>query len=170
MTNFKKAIQGLNKQLNKSGKLTIMTDAKTKSMLKQEAKRLQDLLRQEISYYKTVIYPIPVVYERTGNWEDSIYVAEPYKDVDGRWVISIKFDRDKAIHPSVIYPNDPSWAGYVPWLMEVGWRTRYDEVHPIYMFTRFEGVHYIKKAIDKYNQNNQYGIQVHVYWGDQLYI
>lgn len=176
MSNLQGFLNGLDKKMQQSsGSFTNRTNAKVKEMLIVEASRLQYLLRQEISYYKTVVYPEPVYpleYNdgvRTGDWENSIYVTEPFKSPDGRWVISIKFDRDKAIHPSVVHPDDSSQAGYVPWLLEVGWKWHNDP-HPVHMFTYFEGAHYIQKAVQKFNASNPHNLKISVYWGDTKYI
>lgn len=136
------------------------------NLMKSEARRLEEYIKTEISRYLSSY--TPVVYERTMNWFNSLRVGEPTINTSGSTQIRIYFDPVMAYHPSIIGENQPD--GYVPWLMEVGWKLP-ESIQPgRYRFTYFEGTQVIKKAVERYNSSNPYGIRVNVYYGDEKYI
>jgi hypothetical protein len=110
----------------------------------------------------------PTVYVRTGATVDSIRVGKPEKISINEWALAITFDESLANHPSVIGSNQPD--GYTPWLLEVGWNIE-DKVQPSRpMFTQHAGTHYITKAVNRFNENNPYGLKVTVEHNGERYI
>lgn len=164
--------EDLAKYLNQSeaGKGNIFTvpisddEGSVKKVLEEEAKRLEQLIKEEIVHYYNSYKPVR--YKRTFNWLNSLRVDKP--NIEGNKAsIRIYFDDNLAYHPSVVSSDQPK--GYVPWLMESGWQVKKMK-KVIYRFTYFEGTHYIKNAIEKWQQTNQYGLKIAVYFNGEPYI
>jgi hypothetical protein len=134
-------------------------------LMRSELKKLEGYLKEEIEAYKASYQP--KVYVRTGNWENSIRLNEPY--IEGNTIVAkIDFDEDLANHPSVIGSDQPD--GFVPWLLETGWDIN-DKVQPRRpMFTDHPGTHYIKKAVDRFNAENRFWLKVNVYYNGVKYV
>jgi hypothetical protein len=125
---------------------------------------LQKYMIEELdAYYQSYS---PTVYQRTGNTVNSIRVGKPNKISINEWSLEITFDESLANHPSVFGQED----GYTPWLLEVGWNIE-DKVQPSRpMFTKHAGTHYITKAVNRFNENNPYGLKVTVEHNGERYI
>lgn len=166
---------GINDTLGKiNKKLASGGTEQIKKILTKEAKLLQKMIRAEIANYKssytnkTDKFGRPY-YIRTGNWEKSIKVSAPYTQ-DGKLAIKIYFDPNKALHPSYVKYGDQTQAGYVPWLLEVGWKWKKRTPLPL-MFGQFVpkgGSKYIEKAIKKFNAvQRPYKLQLSVFLDDK---
>jgi hypothetical protein len=154
-------IKDLAKYLNSpEGQSKLINQSNIKQALNSEAQRLQTYLVEEINDHLNNF--IPEYYHRTGAWLESIRV-NPVQQIGNAFIITITFDDEFAYHPSVAGGDD----GYVPWLMEVGWKNHdYKTPH----FQGFEGTHYIKKAVERWNADNKFGFHISVYHGDERYI
>ncbi|WP_010498386.1 hypothetical protein [Paenibacillus elgii] len=151
----------LNKFLSSAiGQQLLFNQDSIKRALQSEAERLQKYLIEEID--KHLMSYQPIEYERTGAWLESIRV-NPAKRVGNEFSISITFDDQFAYHTSAIGGED----GYVPWLMEVGWK---DHSKQTPHFKGFKGTHYIKNAVERWNQDNKFGFEIRVYHGKERYI
>jgi hypothetical protein len=84
--------------------------------------------------------------------------------------VTIGFNPSIATHPSIIHPNDSSQAGYVPWLMEEGWNAEKlanSKGKDIYRFTWFDGIHYVKNAVEQFKSSNPYNLIIEVYFENE---
>jgi hypothetical protein len=163
MASIEEQLKNIAKQM---GNVKISNGFDVSKFLKQEGERLKKYIEEEIAIYKTSY--TPKIYIRTGNWENSMELGNPYQD-GNNMIIEIRFNPVLANHPSVIHPEDESQQGYVPWLMEVGWH--WHKPHKVIpRFTDFEGTQYIKKAVERYNANNPYGFKIKVYHDNKQYI
>lgn len=161
-----KSLDELSKYLGSpNGFDSIIDQSNVRQILINAAHMLEDYLKEELQNYFDSYQPKE--YVRTGNTVNSIRVSEPYKSGVG-WSIEIYFDESLALHDSVIGNNQPK--GYTPWLLEVGWNIENKVGFSRPMFTSHPGTHYIKHAVEKFNRDNQYGLEVHVYHGDDKYI
>lgn len=135
-------------------------------ILKQEAERLEQYIKEEINNYYNSYEPKE--YERTYNWLKSLRIDEPKPNSDGTVSMEIYFDQDLAYHPSVMGKDQP--MGYVPWLLEVGWSIEEKVGFSRPMFTSHPGSRYIAKAVQRFNENNPHGLKVMVFHGDERYL
>jgi len=143
-----------------NGQQSVFNQDSIKRALQSEIERLQKYLIEEIN--KHLMSYKPKEYQRTGSWLESIRV-NPIKRIGNEFSISITFGDEFAYHPSSIDGED----GYVPWLMEVGWKDRsYSTPH----FDGFQGTHYIKNAVERWNRENRFGFNVKVFRGTKRYI
>lgn len=143
---------------NNNSLIAISSTQDFKSRMRKEGDRLRRYLQEEIqAYYDSYT---PMYYERTYDWLNSVRVSDPYVE-DGAMKVKIYFDDNLAYHPSVMGQED----GYIPWLYEVGFRTRLDSVKSIYRFTNYEGFHPVLKAMNRYNSDNPLGFKIIVQTG-----
>ncbi|MCM3274164.1 hypothetical protein [Paenibacillus elgii] len=155
------SVADLNRYLSSSnGQQMLFNQDSIKRALQSEAERLQKYLIEEID--KHLMSYQPIEYHRTGAWLESIRMS-PVKRVGNEFIISITFDDQFAYHPSVIGGED----GYVPWLMEVGWK---DHSYSTPHFKGFKGTHYIKNAVERWNRDNKFGFKIRVYHGKERYL
>lgn len=136
----------------------LVNDTQIRRALQSEIERLQRYLYDEVNnHYNNFT---PEVYKRTGNWIESITVNPIVRDSSG-YSVSITFDDSLAWH------NTTGEAGYIPWLMEVGWKDNsFETPH----FLGFKGVHYIKNAVERWNNDNKFGFVISVWNGNERYI
>lgn len=147
------------------GQSQLFGDQSIIKTIEKEALRLEKYIKDAIQEYYNSYQP--KVYKRTFAWMNSVRVGKPYIE-NGYVYIEIYFDKEYALHPSIMKGNYPD--GYVPWLMEVGWNIRDKVKIDKYRFTHFEGTHYIRKSIEKWEQENKYGLQVAVYLDGERYL
>lgn len=154
------------KKLIKSeyGQKAILTntanESQIKLILKQAGNRLEALMKEELQAYFDSYEPVE--YLRTGYTMESFRVSEPIKTAFNSYQLKIYFNEGLANHPSYISDNQPD--GYTPWLLNVGWKTKMDDIWNIDRFTRFSGTNYITKAVERFNKENILGLKVHVYY------
>jgi hypothetical protein len=143
------------------GKSELISQENIKSALISETERLQRYLIEEINNHLDNF--TPTIYKRTGAWLESIRINPPVL-IGDQYSMSITFDDNFAYHPSVVPNGEP---GYIPWLMEDGWKDKsYIDPH----FDGFSGTHYIKNAVERWNNDNKFGFKITVYHGDEIYI
>lgn len=146
-----------------AGKQKMLSDASVRKALNSELERLQRYLIEEINAYLNSYSPVE--YQRTGAWLESIRVNEIQK-VGNEYSASITFDDEFAYHDSLFEGEQ----GYVPWLFEVGWHWDQSKQPRIPRLSDFEGTHYIKRSVERWNQDNRFGFKIAVYHGDERYI
>lgn len=139
---------------------------KLAGILRKEAARLELYMKEELEKYFQSYQPKK--YKRTGNTLESFRIEEPEAHEDGTASIKITFDPALAYHPSVM-DEETQPEGYTPWLLEVGWDIS-DKVPGKPMFSEHPGVAYVKKAVERFNADNPYGLVVMVFHGDERYI
>lgn len=161
MSDLAKAVsQGMN---------TKMENGRTiEQTMRQEAERLKNMIRRNINNYLTDPANFPKVYDRTDQWMESLEQVPIKIETNGRLVtVTIGFNATMAWHDSIIHPSDQSQQGYVPWLMEQGWHSKKLEAYlhkEVYRFTRFDGIHYVKKAVEQFQASNPYKLIIEVYF------
>lgn len=118
--------------------------------LHEAGQLLERLLQDEIdAYYKSYD---PVQYVRTYDFQNSLRLSNPIKSGMNEWSIEVYFDGQLADHD----------GAYVPTLIDEGWDNRSKTGKDIPRFTHYEGYNYIKRAVDKFNSINKFGLQVRV--------
>jgi len=129
---------------------------------KKEIGRFKKYIEEEIaSYYFNVEEGDN--YKRTGNWLFSILESNIEFDIISNILVGTIHFTDEAIHPSIMKNGK---SGYVPWLYEVGWQWK-DDRYPRYHFTHYDGIQYMKKAVDKFYSNNPYKIKINVFFENE---
>jgi len=136
-------------------------------IMKKEVNTLKSYIEHELNSALEFSWT-PTVYERTGKTMESIYISQEPTIVGNSIVAGIGFIDNLVMHDS--YMGDGQPKGNTSWLLEVGWdisdktglHRAFFDVHP--------GYHYLEKAITRFNQNNEHGIQVNVYIDDAKYI
>jgi len=130
--------------------------------LTKEAKLLEQYLQEEIAKYKASYTPIR--YVRTGEWERSIHVSAPR--IEGNSIImEINFS-DSVMHESAMGGE----MGDVSSIMEIGvyWGRKFG-ISPN-KFSNWNGTHYIRNAVNRFNKDNESGITLEVFIGEEKYI
>lgn len=146
---------------SQEGTSELFDDREIKKLLTKEARRLEQLVRQELQKYMESYDPVE--YTRTGYTAQSIKVGIPKKTGMNEWTIAITFRENLANHPSYVGQDQPD--GYTPILLELGWVSRglEKQIGQVDRFTRFEGSNFISKAVQKYNKKNPHGFMVKMF-------
>ena len=102
----------------------------------------------------------PINYERTFDFMDSLY-AENFlqaRVVGDRIELRVSFIDSMAYH----YNFNNSHKSYVPLLINCGWNAPKLEarVGKVHRLTYYEGYHFVEKAINQFNKQNQYGVYI----------
>ncbi|MEK4008333.1 hypothetical protein [Paenibacillus sp. FSL H3-0333] len=135
-----------------SGQKLVFSQSNIKKTLREAALLLEKILKEEVqAYYDSYE---PVIYERTYGMRDSLRVS-PISMVGNEMQISIYFDRTQSTHPS-IFGGEP---GYAAELINDGWAWGNQSVN-IYRLSRYEGFHFIEKAIDRFESQNRWGLKI----------
>ena len=128
-----------------------------KYILKNEVDRLKKYIQDEIDLM--YISYSPKVYHRTGLFRQSLFVDDTVDiSANGKQLtMHVKFNDSLAFHNSLWHGS----SGYLPilWSEEWAWK---DQSNPIERFTYWGGNGFLQAAIDKYNQDNPYGIVVKI--------
>lgn len=157
-------IKDLLKYVNSdTGKQRIMSDVNVRKALNSELERLQRYLIEEINAYLDSYSPVQ--YQRTGAWLESIKV-NPIQQNGKEYSASITFEDSLAYHDSLFGGEQ----GYVPWLFEVGYHWDESKQPRIPRLSDFDGIHYIKRSVERWNRDNKFGFKIAVYHGDERYI
>jgi hypothetical protein len=136
-------------------------------LIEEEMETLKSYIEHEL--HKALEFSwTPTVYERTGDTMKSIVVIQKPKIEKNYIVASIGFDDTYALHDSVMGKHQPK--GYTPFLLEFGWDISDKTGKTRAMFDVHPGYQYIKKAVERYNKGNRYGITISVYTNDKKYI
>lgn len=121
-------------------------------ILKSETNRLKQFIQNELDMAYMSYYP--KVYHRTGLFQQSLFVDDAISvSASGKQLtMNVKFN-DLAWHDSLWNGS----SGYLPVLWSEGWSWK-DQSDPRERFTYWNGNHFLKNAIEKYNNDNSYGI------------
>lgn len=115
-----------------------------KDVLKTAAEALKFYLQKWILNYYNSYYPS--VYPRTGQFYDSLLVN--VTSIDGKLTAKVYFDDNKVIRDSIWTDKNPNQPkGYLPALLNDGWKVTKGGHKDIHRFGFFEGTHFIEAAI-----------------------
>lgn len=102
----------------------------------------------------------PRIYQRTYDFQDSLYAEDfIHAKVNGNRIeLSVSFRPSMAYHRNLFDDHD----SYVPLLINSGWQADKLEIKlgVIPHFTRYEGYHFIEKAVSMFNHTNPYGVYI----------
>ena len=138
-------------------KLRLPNGRTFEQQMKYEAKRFLKILQEEIDkWYRSYS---PKMYQRSYDMIHSIY-AEDYVDIDTSGTqLTIKIKQtDEAMHKSL-------WGGgevNALLLMNYGYKVSKGWHKDIPYFGYRDGGHFIEKAIERFNQDNYFGIEVNI--------
>lgn len=138
-------------------KLRLPNGRTIEQQMKYEAKRFLKILQEEIDeWYRSYS---PKMYQRTYDMKTSIYV-EDFVDIDSsgtQLTVRIK-QTDEAIHESL-------WGGgevNALLLMNNGYHVSGGWHKDIPYFGYREGGHFLESAVERFNQDNYFGIEINI--------
>ncbi|WP_342421913.1 hypothetical protein [Paenibacillus sp. FSL E2-0178] len=135
-----------------TGKQMVFGQENIRKALREATSLFEKILKEEVqAYYDSYK---PVNYERTYGMRDSLRVS-PITMVGNELQISIYFDRAQSTHPS-IFGGEP---GYPAGLINDGWAWGSQSVN-IYRLSRYEGFHFVEKAMARFESQNRWGFRV----------
>lgn len=138
-------------------KLRLHNGRTVEQQMKYEANRFLKILQEEIDDWYNLYSP--TVYSRTYGMQNSIY-AEDLVDIDSsgtQLTVKIKYT-DEAMHESL-------WGGGTVdtlLLMNNGYQVKNGWHKDIPYFGYREGGHFLEKAVERFNQENYFGIKVNI--------
>lgn len=137
------------------------TNLTYRQILKNETKRLKDILQKKIEdYYNSYS---PKVYDR-GNHGGNLRYSLSVDDIcsvsaNGMKLIMNININENAIHNSIL---DDSEANAF-WLINDGWQVKKDVwFKDIYRFGYYEGAHFVEDAVEEFERTSKYGIKVQI--------
>lgn len=141
-------------------------DNSAKLALELEGERLRKiavkLWRQYLSSYN------PKVYVMTGKSEKSIKLGKVKRLDAFTFGIELYFDNDLAYHDSVM--GSGHRKGHSIMLISEGWRVKKSARNAdVYRFGYFEGINYIGRIIEEFNDGARRGITLEVNWAGDKY-
>ena len=104
----------------------------------------------------------PKIYQRTYDFQDSLYAEDfIHARVNGNRIeLSVSFRPSMAYHKNLFGDH----MSYVPLLINSGWHSKKLEDRiggkEIPRFTRYEGYHFLEKAVQMFNRTNPYGVYI----------
>ena len=142
-----------------SGKVKMWNGLTIRQNLEKAVDYLYDCVDNFIQEY--YLSYEPKVYERTFDFQDSLYAEDfIHARVNGNRIeLSVSFRPSMAYHWNI-------WGdhmSYVPLLTNSGWHSRKLEDaigHSVPRFTRYEGYHFVEKAVQMFNRTNPYGVYI----------
>ena len=127
------------------------------AILLREAQQLRSWINRFIAlYYDSYT---PKVYRRTYAFRNSLEMPEI---VNGH--IVIRFTGAMVRHQSLFGGG----YGYVPSLINYGWRWKNQSVKPIHRFTYYEGDHFLEDAIHAYLSSTKVHVTIEVHDGSKI--
>jgi hypothetical protein len=143
---------------NNSTNVPLANGRDIEQIIKQEANKLRDFVRQEILlYYESYE---PKEYVRTEGLLNSLRV-DAVKNEGDALSVRIWF-AEAATHPSVL--GEGQDAGFTPILIDQGWHVKRGWHKDIPHFGFQKGSHFIRNAVKKYNRDNKYGFKIAAYY------
>lgn len=130
-----------------------MKSGEIEKVLIKATRELEGYLKEGLQSYFSGYNPKQ--YDRTGQTMNDINVALPVQTSPGIWNVSIEMNSP---HKSLFGGED----GNTLRLLNTGFEWEHQPDTPIEHFSRFEGTNYVQEAVDKFNKNNQYGINVRI--------
>lgn len=138
-------------------KLTLPNGRTLEKQMKYEAKRFVLILQEEIDRWYSLYSP--TIYQRTYDMRDSIY-AEDLVEISTsgtKLQIKIKYE-DTAFHKSLW--GDSSINSIL--LMNNGYQVSSGWHKDIEYFGYREGGHFLENAIERFNKENYFGIDIEI--------
>lgn len=136
-------------------KLELPNGRTVEQQMKYEAKRFLKILQEEIDeWYRSYS---PSQYDRTYDMRNSVY-AEDFVDINSsgtQLTIRIKYT-DKAMHPSLWGDGDTDTL----LLMNNGYNVENGWHKDIPYFGYREGGHFLESAVERFNRENYFDIEV----------
>lgn len=130
--------------------------------LKQNLEKAVDYLYDCVDHFLLEYYLsyTPSIYRRTYDFRDSLYAEDfVHARVNGdRIELSVSFRPSMSYHKNLFGDHE----SYVPLLINSGWHSKKLEetIGIIPRFTRYEGFHFVEKAVDMFNRTNPYGVYI----------
>lgn len=139
----------------------LMTPENVEGALLQATKRLEELLRQAIDDYYNDSSMEPKEYDRTYNWLRSVMV-DPKPIINGNIIeMQVTFDDTLANHMSAFNSKNETYEdGFVPILMNEDVHINWSRPYRIPRLSDRDGIHYIEKTLQQFNEENVWGFQV----------
>ncbi len=131
--------------------------------LKEEARRFKDILQKHIDDFYNAY--TPVLYNRTYNMRNSIYVDDAV-DVEisnGNLRIIVKYSND-VFHSSLFGEEQINTL----YLMDSGYKVNKGWHKDIPYFGFRSGSGFLQKAVDEFNRDNYFGIKAEVVYPDSF--
>ena len=104
----------------------------------------------------------PKIYQRTYDFQDSLYADDfIHARVNGNRIeLSVSFRPSMAYHKNLFGDH----MSYVPLLINNGWHSKKLEDRmggkEIPHFTRYDGYHFLERAVQMFNRTNPYGVYI----------
>lgn len=102
----------------------------------------------------------PGTYQRTYDFRDSLYAEDfIHAKVNGNRIeLSVSFRPSMAYHKNLFGDHN----SFVPLLINSGWHSQKleDRIGVVPRFTRYEGYHFVEKAVEMFNRTNPYGVYI----------
>ena len=138
-------------------KLRLPNGRTFEQQMKYEAKRFLKILQDEIDeWYHSYS---PSIYERSYDMKFSIY-AEDYVDIDTsgtQLTVKLKYT-DEAMHKSLWGDGEVNTL----LLMNNGYQVNSGWHKDIPYFGYREGGHFLEKAVERFNKDNAFGIEINI--------
>ena len=150
---LKQQVEQILKNRNNNEKLQKIRATK----LMREAQQLRSWINRFIAIYYDNYSP--AVYQRTYVFRNSLEMPEIVNEE-----AVIRFDSKMARHKSLFGGG----YGYVPSLINYGWRWRRQPSKPIYRFTYYEGDHFLEDAIHAYMSTFNSSVTIEIRNGDDI--
>jgi len=140
----------------KSGKqLAEVVNNRIKQHVRKEGQRFLHVLREEVlKYYNSYE---PSIYNRHWGMYNSIRI-DPVEVKQNRIGIRIYFESGMATRPSLFGGRQ----GFAPGLINYGWTWK--RKRGPYRLAYYEGFNFMRKAIDRWNVDNKYGLKIQSTW------
>lgn len=136
-------------------KLQLPNGRTFEKQMQYEAKRFLKILQDEIDkWYRAYS---PTMYQRTYNMKSSVY-AEDFVDIDSSGMqlsIKVKYT-DEAYHQSLWSSDEVNTL----LLMNYGYRVQSGWHKDIPYFGYREGGYFLESAVERFNRDNYFGIEV----------
>ncbi len=140
----------------KTGKqLAEVVNFRLRKIVEREGQRFLEILRAEVlRYYNSYE---PSIYNRHWGMYNSIRI-DPVEIKNNRISIRVYFEPNMATHKSLFGGR----SGFAPGLINYGWSWK--RKRGPYRLAYYEGFHFMRKAIDRWNRENKYGLQIQSTW------
>lgn len=138
-------------------KLRLPNGRTFEQQMRYEAKRFLKILQEEIDeWYRSYS---PSVYQRSYDMRNSLY-AEDYVDIDSsgtQLTVKLKYT-DEAMHKSLWGDGEVNTL----LLMNNGYQVNSGWHKDIEYFGYREGGHFLEKAVERFNNDNEFGIEINI--------
>jgi hypothetical protein len=136
------------------------SEAEAIKALTEEGRKLKyialKLWRKYLSEYK------PKRYVRTRDSQNAIKLGKVKKHGEDSFSLELTFDDDLSYHDSVVKGNQPQGHSFM--LISEGWKNRKGKNKNIHRFGYFEGINYIERVREAFNDKKHAGIILEIEW------